>query len=103
MSWDEALDRITKLEQIMIFIEKSAQPTKEVQFLESLLDISEEAQLEKTLKENLDKINQEFLGLLNTLVAQSEGQSANAEIAEKLRKIYKTALRISMTANLGKA
>jgi hypothetical protein len=97
------LDRITKLEQIMIFIEKSAQPTKEVQFLESLLDISEEAQLEKTLKENLDKINQEFLGLLNTLVAQSEGQSANAEIAEKLRKIYKTALRISMTANLGKA
>jgi DNA-binding phage protein len=97
------LDRITKLEQIMIFIEKSAQPTKEVQFLESLLDISDEAQLEKTLKENLDKINQEFLGLLNTLVAQSEGQSANAEIAEKLRKIYKTALRISMTANLGKA
>lgn len=97
------LERITKLEQIMIFIEKSAQPSEEVQFLESLLDISDEAQLEKTLKENLAKINQEFLGLLNTLVAQSEGQSANAEIAEKLRKIYKTALRISMTANLGKA
>ncbi len=97
------LERITKLEQIMIFIEKSAQPAEEVQFLESLLDIGDEAQLENSLKENLDKINQNFLGLLNTLVAQSESQSANAEIAEKLRKIYKTALRISMTANLSKS
>jgi len=96
------LERITKLEQIMIFIEKAAQPAEEVQFLESLLDIEDEAQLEKTLRENADKINQEFLGLLNSVVAQAEGQSANTEIAEKLKKVYKTALRISMAANLNK-
>jgi len=96
------LERITKLEQIMIFIEKAAQPAEEVQFLESLLDIEDEPQLEKTLRENADKINQEFLGLLNSVVAQAEGQSANTEIAEKLKKVYKTALRISMAANLNK-
>jgi hypothetical protein len=97
------LERITKLEQIMIFIEKSAQPTEEVQFLESLLDIDDDAQLEKTLRENLDKINQDFLGLLNSIIAQAEGQSSNPEIAEKLKKVYKTALRISMAANLSKS
>ncbi len=99
---DANLERITKLEQVMIFIEKAAQPAEEVQFLESLLDISDDAKLEKTLQENSGKINQEFLGLLNSVVAQTEGQNANPEIAEKLRKVYKTALRISMAANLNK-
>ncbi len=96
------LDRITKLEQVMIFIEKASQPTAEVQFLESLLDIADDAQLEKTLRENTDKVNQEFLGLLNSVVAQAEGQGSNPQIAEKLNKIYKTAVRISMEANFSK-
>jgi hypothetical protein len=96
------LERITKLEQVMIFIEKASQPTAEIQFLESLLDIADDAQLEKTLRENNDKVNQEFLGLLNSVVAQAEGQGSNAEIAEKLKKIYKTAVRISMEANFKK-
>ena len=96
------LERITKLEQVMIFIEKASQPTAEIQFLESLLDIADDAQLEKTLHENSEKVNQEFLGLLNSVVAQAESQGSNAEIAEKLKKIYKTAVRISMEANFNK-
>ena len=96
------LDRINKLEQIMIFIEKASQPTEEIQFLENLLDIEDDAQLEKLLSENQEKISQEFLGLINSVVTQAETQSSQPEIAEKLKKIYKTALKISMRANLTK-
>ncbi len=96
------LERINKLEQVMIFIEKATQPNEEVQFLESLLDIEDEAKLEETLKSNQEKISQEFLGLLNSVVGQADSQGAEAEMMERLKKIYKIALRISMQANLSK-
>ena len=96
------LDRINKLEQIMIFIEKATQPTEEIQFLESLLEIKDDAQLEKTLTENQDKISQEFLGLINSVATQAESQNTQPEITERLKKIYKTALKITMKANLSK-
>ncbi|MDK2981289.1 MAG: hypothetical protein PWQ55_1636 [Chloroflexota bacterium] len=96
------LDRINKLEQVMVFIEKATQPNEQVQFLESLLDIEDDAKLEETLKADPDKIDQEFLGLLNSVVAQAENQGAEADMLERLKKIYKTALRISMQANMSK-
>ena len=96
------LDRINKLEQVMIFIEKATQPTEEIQFLESLLEIKDDAQLEKTLTENQDKISQEFLGLINSVATQAESQNTQPEITERLKKIYKTALKITMKANLSK-
>jgi uncharacterized protein YutE (UPF0331/DUF86 family) len=99
---DGNLDRINKLEQVMVFIEKVSQPGEEVQFLESLLDIGDDAQLENTIQSNQEKINQEFLDLINSVVAQAESQGAGIEMVEKLKKIYKTALKISMRANLNK-
>lgn len=96
------LERLNKLEQVMIFIEKVTQPNEEVQFLESLLDIQDSAQLEETLKANQEKISQEFLDLLNSVVAQAEGQGAEPEMMARLKEIYKIALRISMQANLSK-
>jgi len=99
---DGNLDRINKLEQVMVFIEKVSQPGEEVQFLESLLDIGDDTQLENTIQSNQEKINQEFLDLINSVVAQAESQGAGIEMVEKLKKIYKTALKISMRANLNK-
>lgn len=96
------IERITKLEQVMIFIEKVSQPTEEIKFLESLLEIKDDSQLEKTISENLGKISQEFLGLINSVVSQAESQESQPEIAARLKKIYKTALKISMRANLEK-
>ena len=96
------LERINKLEQIMIFIEKATQPTEEIQFLEQLLDINDEAELEKILSENKEKVTQEFLGLINSVIAQTESQNTQPEITEKIKKIYKSALKISMKANLEK-
>jgi hypothetical protein len=96
------LERINKLEQVMIFIEKATQPNEEVKFLESLLDIEDDAQLEETLKADTEKISQEFLGLLNSVIAQADSQGAEAAMMEKLKKIYKIALRVTMQANMGK-
>ena len=96
------LERINKLEQVMIFIEKATQPNEEVKFLESLLDIEDDAQLEETLKADTEKISQEFLGLLNSVISQADSQGAEAAMMEKLKKIYKIALRISMQANMSK-
>jgi hypothetical protein len=96
------LDRINKLEQVMIFIEKATQPNEEVQFLESLLDIEDDAKLEETLKADPEKISQEFLGLLNSVVAQADSQGAEAAMMERLKKIYQVALRVSMQANMNK-
>jgi hypothetical protein len=86
----------------MIFIEKASQPAEEIQFLESLLDITDDAQLEKTLRDNSEKINQDFLNLLNSVITQSEGQNTNPQVTERLQKIYKVAMRISMEINLSK-
>jgi hypothetical protein len=96
------LERINKLEQVMIFIEKATQPNEEVKFLESLLDIEDDTQLEETLKADTEKISQEFLGLLNSVIAQADSQGAEAAMMEKLKKIYKIALRVTMQANMGK-
>lgn len=99
---DGNLDRINKLEQVMIFIEKASQPTEEIQFLEKLMDIEDQAQLEKTIEENKEKITQEFLTLVNSVVAQAEGQNSEPEMVAKLKKIYKAVLRFSMMSNLKK-
>lgn len=96
------LERINKLEQIMIFIEKVSQPAEEVQFLEELLEIKDDAELEKKLEASKDKISQEFLGLINSVVAQAESQQSQPELAEKLKNVYKSALKTSMKANLEK-
>ena len=96
------LDRINKLEQVMVFIEKISQPTEEVKLIEKLLEVEDEAQLEKILQENQEKINQDFLGLVNSVVAQAENQNSEPGIVEKLKRVYKAVLSFSMRANLSK-
>ncbi len=96
------LERINKLEQVMIFIEKVSQPSEEMHLLESLLEIEDDAVLDKTIQENLDKYNEEFMALINSIVTQAESQKSEPEIVEKLKKVYKAVLRASMSANLKK-
>jgi len=96
------LDRINKLEQVMVFIEKISQPTEEVKLIERLLEVEDESQLEKILQENQEIINQDFLGLINSVVAQAENQNSEPGIVENLKKVYKAVLKFSMKANLSK-
>jgi len=96
------LDRINKLEQVMIVIEKISSPSAGVKLLESLLDAKTDEEVDGLLKENKDEINDEFLGLINNMVAQTENQPSQKEINERLKSIYRKVLKVSMQANLEK-
>lgn len=96
------LDRINKLEQVMVVIERVTAPSEEIQLLEELLDFTDKTHLEKIIKDNMEKITPEFLAVVNSVIAQSESQTSQPELAEKLKKVYKAVLRFSMIENLKK-
>ncbi len=96
------LDRLNKLEQVMIVIEKISSPPEGVKLLESLLDAKSDDEFDRLLDEHKEEINEEFLSLINNVVAQTENQPSQKEINEKLKNIYRRALKISMKANLEK-
>ncbi len=96
------LERINKLEQVMIVIEKISSPSEGVKLLESLLDAKTDDELDGILTDKKDQINDEFLALINSVVAQTENQAEQKEINDKLKAIYRKVLGISMKANLEK-
>ena len=96
------LDRINKLEQVMVVIEKISSPAEDVKFLESMLEAKDEKELDSNIAKNNEKITEEFLGLLNNVIAQSENQSSQSEMVEKLKTIYRKVLKVSMLSKMEK-
>ena len=93
--------RMGKLQKMMEVLEEASAPPPEVAFIEQLLDAPDEAAIEKMLSENAAVVNDAFIEALNGLVAQIDAQAGqgNAEakaVADKLQKVYKTALKFSM-------
>ncbi|MBM3136915.1 MAG: hypothetical protein FJZ98_01880, partial [Chloroflexi bacterium] len=71
------LERINKLEQVMVVIEKLSTPAEEVQLLESFIETKDEAELDQKIEENKDGLSEEFMNLLNNVIAQYESSSEN--------------------------
>jgi hypothetical protein len=94
------LERINKLEQVMIVIEKLSTPAEEVQFLESLIETKDEAELDQKIEESNDQITEQFINLLNNVIAQYESSTENPQLIEKIKLIYRKVLRISMKAKM---
>ena len=93
--------RMGKLQKMMEVLEEASAPPPEVAFIEQLLDAPDEAGIEKMLSENAAVVNDAFMEALNGLVTQIDAQAGqgNAEakaVADKLQKVYKTALKFSM-------
>jgi len=97
---DGNIERINKLEQVMVFLEKAAAASAEVEIIEKMLEYKDEDHLEKIIKENLEKINPEFLLVLNSLVTQTEEQDSQPDLKDRIRKVYKAVLRNSMKKRL---
>ena len=93
---DANLDRIQKLERIMIVIEKASAPTKEVKLFENLLEFKDKDDLDRLILENITKINQGFLDLMINIVNQVQKQDNQLELLEKVKTVYKAVLRHSM-------
>ncbi len=96
------LERINKLEQVMIVIEKISSPAEGVKLIEALLEAKTDEEIDTLLVSNKDQINDEFLKLINNVITQTEDQPAQKAINEKLKNIYRKILKISMMANLEK-
>jgi len=94
------LERINKLEQVMVVIEKLSTPAEEVQLLESFIETKDEAELDQKIEENKDGLSEEFMNLLNNVIAQYESSSENPKLIEKIKAIYRKVLRISMRAKM---
>ena len=97
-------ERMGKLQKMVEVLREISTPP-EVAFIEQLLDVPDEASVEKMLDANKALINDQFMEALIGLVAQVDAaaEQGNAEakaLAQKLSTVYKTALKFSMKKNI---
>jgi len=93
---DANLERIQKLERIMIVIEKASAPTEEAKLFENLLKFKDKDDLDRLISVNSTKINQGFLDLMNNIANQVQKQDNQPELLDKVKAVYKAVLRHSM-------
>jgi hypothetical protein len=94
--------RLAKLQLMVDVIQKASAPPPEYELIEKLLEAPDEDAMQKILGEKPELITQEFTQMLPGLINQAESQKENPEVVEKLRKINKLVLKISMQSNLAK-
>lgn len=92
------LDRLTKIGKLNKIVEEATKTPPEVEFLEELLKIEDDKELEAKLNEKADLITPELTQMLGNLATQTEGQPE--DMKEKISKIYKLVLKISMSKSL---
>ena len=96
--------RMGKLQKMVEVLRQASTPP-EVEFIEHLLDAPDDASLDQMLEANKQLVNDQFMEALIGLVAQVDqaAEQGNPEakgLSEKLGKVYKSALKISMKKNL---
>lgn len=96
------LERINRLEQVMVVIEKLSSPSEGVKLLEAMLGTKTDEEIDTLLADNKEQITEEFQAMLNNVIAQTENQPSQKEVSEKLKIIFRKVLRFTMKANLEK-
>ncbi len=96
--------RMGKLQKMVEVLREASTPP-EVGFIEQLLDAPDDAALEKMLDDNASLVNDQFMEALIGLVGQvdqaaEQGNPEARALSEKLSKVYKTALKLSMKKNM---
>ena len=96
--------RMGKLQKMVEVLRQASTPP-EVEFIEHLLDAPDDAALDQMLDSNKDLVNDQFMEALIGLVAQvdqaaEQGNPEAKALGEKLNKLYKTALKLSMKKNM---
>jgi len=94
------LERISKLEQVMIVVEKASEPPAEFKLLQDLLSTENDEELQNKLNAHREEINSEFAELINDVIVQTEESKQDAELIKKLKAVYRAVLRFSMQKNL---
>jgi len=97
--------RMGKLQKMLEILQTASTPP-EVAFVEQLLDVPDEAGIEKMLAANEALVNDTFMESLNGLVAQVDAAAAQGNpeakaLSEKLGTVFKIALKFSMKKKMG--
>ena len=85
---------------MIAIIEKESAPPPEVELIQKMLETQDEQARIKMLQENSDKVTDEFLQAITSIIAEGEARKQSPELVEALKSIYKAALRIMMEKNL---
>ncbi|MDO9546467.1 MAG: CpXC domain-containing protein [Pelolinea sp.] len=93
---DGNLEKIQKLKQIMIVIEKASASSEEMKLFEDILDYKDTNDLDRLISENSEKIDQNFLEMMNNIINQVQNQKNQPELIEKVNTVYKAVLKHSM-------
>jgi len=97
------LDRINKIEQVMIALEKANPKPEEIDFIEKMLAAENDDELNSIIQKNQEKITDELINMLNNIIAQTSSRSDQSNLLDKLRQINKLILKHSMAAKLKKS
>jgi hypothetical protein len=92
------LDKLGKLQEVMVVLKQASTPPPEVALLEELIEIDDEQQRKAWFNEHQEEITPEFMDTLSSLVARSGDQ--DQELTDRLQEAYRAALRFSMQKNL---
>ena len=96
------LDKISKLQTIVNVIQRHSAPPPEVQLIEAMLSAPDDEGVRQILQANESHITPEFLQLLNSVAEQSEAEGQNPQVGQRLRQVYRLAMRFVMSKNLAK-
>jgi hypothetical protein len=94
------LEKMGKLQQIASVVQQASAPPPEIEFIEELLDASDEPSRRELLEAHRDEITPEFLQLLSGLVNQVIEANQEPELIERLKSVNRQVLRFSMEVNL---
>jgi len=94
------LDKISKLKLVEEVVDKASTPPPEVALIQELLDAAgSKVELLKKIEEHKAEITPEFMDILSNLLVRTES-GEDAELKDRLNKVFSSALRITMSANL---
>ncbi len=99
------LEKISHLKQVEEVVDKASAPPPEVALIQELLEAAgSNDELYRKLDAHRNEITPEFMDILSSLLSRTEA-GEDAELKERMNKVFAAALRLTMSANLnqGKA
>jgi hypothetical protein len=93
------LERIDKIRQVDSLLQQASKPSREIELIQELLGIENEAEQQKFLEENRAGITPEFMETLGSVMAQFQSNEDH-ELAARIENLYRKALRFSMKMNM---
>ncbi len=100
--------RTDKLEQVIAVLQKASAPPAELALVEELLSAPDDAALKQLLEKHAADLTPEFASMVGSILARTEEQAGQkprkeeAEVIDRLQKLYRAILNYSMKKNLVK-